>query len=317
MGADSGLNKPFDRFAKQFSDEAPRIFLRVLGIVDANAKLTPLRPETSPPVMMPDYVADTVVDGEKPFIFHVEFQLYYSGQVPDNLTRRAASLALQHNKRVKTVLLLFHPAPAEVPDFHEIDFGETRISHKYQVVRLSELDPTAILESGDIHLLAWAVPMNSTEEQVRWVARVIAASGNEEAIARFLTVGGIRYDRSVLEEMLGGVSMGFLEVLVEGSSIFREAREQAAMEATKVALKQGLKQGLEQGIEQGEERGRAGEARALLRSFLREKFPGLETMPEIDSIASVETIESLLMEIAFRATSASALESAIRQAAER
>ena len=55
----AGINKPFDRILKSFADEAPELFLRLLGLVPAGIKpdIQPLRPETAPPMALPDYVA--------------------------------------------------------------------------------------------------------------------------------------------------------------------------------------------------------------------------------------------------------------------
>jgi hypothetical protein len=35
-GADPGLNKPFDRILKAFAEEAPELFLRLLGIIPSD-----------------------------------------------------------------------------------------------------------------------------------------------------------------------------------------------------------------------------------------------------------------------------------------
>ena len=117
---------------------------------------------------------------------------------------------MQHNIRVKSFLVLLDPkrAPDVVPDFGELEWDDTYIRHKYAVGRVWEMDPGPILKSGDLRFLPWAVLMNTTEEEVRWIASKIARSGDEDLIGRFLTIGSIRYDRSVLEEMLGGPRMG-------------------------------------------------------------------------------------------------------------
>jgi hypothetical protein len=44
------VNKPFDRILKGLAEEAPHLFLRLLGIVPAaGVTLKPLRLETAPP----------------------------------------------------------------------------------------------------------------------------------------------------------------------------------------------------------------------------------------------------------------------------
>ena len=48
------INKRFDRIAKELADEAPMLFLRLLGMIPpgADVSLEPLRPETAPQVVM-------------------------------------------------------------------------------------------------------------------------------------------------------------------------------------------------------------------------------------------------------------------------
>ena len=71
--------------------------------------------------------------------------------------------------------------------------------------------------------------------------------------------------------------MGLVEAIMEGSSLVQEVRERA------------------------EAKGEAKEARRLLRLALADRFPGLEAMPELDRIANVADLESLLLRHAFRA----------------
>src|SRR5579863_1527076 len=136
--------------------------------------------------------------------------------------------------------------------------------------------------------------MNSSDADVRHVARIVAREGDEESISRFLTAGSIRYDREQLEGMLGDSQMPLMEAMIESSWLFREAHEKGTKagleegrkEGLEEGLEQGIEQGLEQGIEQGREVGRITEARRALRIVLKSKFPGLDEMPEIDRVST-------------------------------
>lgn len=154
------------------------------------------------------------------------------------------------------------------------------------MVQAWEVDPAAVLETGDPKMLPWAILMNSSDAQVRQIAVVLREQGDDESIARFLTLGSIRYDRNQLEAMLEGTRMGFVEAIMEGSSLVQEVRDKA--------LKQGVQQGVQQGHQRGVEEGRIEEARRLLRVCLRTRFAGLEAVPEIDAIGSLDAIEALL-----------------------
>lgn len=322
---DPGLNKPFDRILKAFVDEAPEIFLGLLGVIppDAAFQITNLRPETAPAVIMPDFVASLVVDSGEPFIFHVEFLLAYHADVPATMARYGGSLAWQYRRRVMSILVLLRPqgVPDTVPEVGEFAIGETRTTHPFRVVRLWEVDPQPLLETDDWRRLPWSVMMKSSDEEVRRVAGILAREGDEESIGRFLTLGSIRYDRGQLEEMLGALRMGLVEAILEGSSLVREVVDKASKKATAEGTAKGLAEGTAKGLAEGTAKGlaeglaegRTTEARRLLRIALKAKFPGLETAPEIDSIVSTEGLE-LLLETAITSTDRSQIEQALAAA---
>lgn len=131
--AADGLNKPFDRIVKAFADEAPALFLRVTGVAPPGAEvdIQPIRPETAPAVILPDYVAVLSVGGGEPFAFHAEFYLDWATDIPRNMARYGGSLAWQYQRLVISVMLLLRRerAPAEVPDTGEYTIGHTRTTH--------------------------------------------------------------------------------------------------------------------------------------------------------------------------------------------
>jgi hypothetical protein len=124
--------------------------------------------------------------------------------------------------------------------------------------------------------------------------------------------------------------MGFVEAIMEASSLVREAKEKAAEEGRNEGMARGIAegmaegraegkaQGMAQGIETGREVGRAEgrveEARRLLRRALQAKYPGLETMPEIDAITNVGVVELLLIREVLSDNDRNHVERAIRAA---
>jgi hypothetical protein len=168
--------------------------------------------------------------------------------------------------------------------------------HPFRTVRIWELDPTPVLESNNPRLFPWAVVMKSSEVEVREIGAAVESLKDEVTLARFLTLGSIRYDRNRLEDFVGGLRMGFVEAIMEASSLVREAREKAAEEGRKEGREEGRKEGREEGMARGLDVGRVEEARRLLRSALQVKYPRLEAMPEIDAITSVGAVESILID---------------------
>ncbi len=292
---DPGINKPFDRIAKEFAEEAPMVFLRLLGLAPqgSTVALEPLRAETAPHVVMPDYVGLLSIDSQDPSILHVEFFLRYRKDIPGIMARYGGSLAGQYQRPVESLLVLFRKegVPDAVPETGEHAIGKTRILHEFRTVRLWELDPAPVLTAGDPGLLPWALLMNLGREEAARLGAEIARTGSERWIARFLTLGALRYPREELMQMLGGPRMGLVEVIIEGSRLVQE--------------------------EFAEARGRAAEARRLLKLALAKRFPGLETMPELETISSVTVLESLLLDHAMRDPDRDSLEQAILAARHR
>lgn len=270
---DAGINKPIDRILKDCAEEAPQLFLRLLGIVppEVAADIQSLRPESAPAVVMPDYVAVIRTGLADPFIFHAEFQTKYHRDLPRNMARYGGSLAWQYQIPVETVLILLRPrgVPAAIPEVGHYNIGRTRTSHPFRIVRLWEIDPTLVLDTRNPRLLPWALLMKSSGEQVREIAVLVAEQGDEESIGRFFMLGSIRYDRDSLREMLGGGEMGLIRAILDGSSLVQEERDEARAE------------------------GRVDEARRFLRLLLRNNFPELASIPEIDQISTVEALEAL------------------------
>jgi predicted transposase YdaD len=286
----TGINKPFDRILKSFADEAPRLFIRLLGFIPAGVEpdIQPLRPETAPAVVLPDYVAVVRAGPGVPIIFHAEFQSNYHHDVPRDMARYGGSLAWQHQMPVKSVLVMLRPerAPAEIPEVGHYSIGDTHTSHPFKVLRLWEIDPTPVLETNDPKLLPWALLMKATQSQVREIASVVSRQEDDEAVGRFLTLGSLRYDRETLNELLGGRKMGLVRAILDGSKIVQEERDQAAAE--------GLAKGLAEGQAQGQAQGQAAEARRVLRLLLKKHLPELETLTEIDVISNVDALESII-----------------------
>ena len=147
MSDDAGINKPFDR----------------------------IRPETAPPVVLPDYVAlvRTSPEGEQ-VVFHAEFESRYDREIPSQMARYGGSLAWQYQMPVESVLVLLRRegVPAEIPDVGHYRIGATHTLHRYKVVRLWELDPSPVLETGNARLLPWALLMKSDDAQMMGARRM-------------------------------------------------------------------------------------------------------------------------------------------------
>lgn len=160
-----------------------------------------------------------------------------------------------------------------------------------------------MLDDGRPGLLPWALLMNLGREEARRLGAIVSRTDNEQWIWRFLTLGSLRYDKNELQQMLGGRRMGFVEALLEGSSLVQERVQEAKGE------------GLAQGLVKGQTEGELNESRRVLRLALARKHPGLEAMPEVDQITATPQLEALLLDLVFGGADRQTVDQAIRIAA--
>ncbi len=246
------------------------MLLHLLGLVplDAEAEVQPLPTETAPPVRIVDYLAVLIAGLAAPYILHLEFQLDWWADLPRRIARYGASLVLQYERKVVSVVLLLRPdrVPEAIPKVGRYDVEGTFVEHPFLTARIWEIDPAPLLATKDPRLFPWAVLMKCDDETVRGIGRVLAEVGDEESVARYLTLGSLRYDRRQLEEWSGGRGMTLEEAVIEGSWIFQDRLVKTRADGIRDALKR----------------------------CLRGKFPGLETLPELDTIKDSAVLESLI-----------------------
>lgn len=265
------------------------MFLHLMEIVPlgAEVELESLPRETAPPVVMPDSALRVKLPGQRAFIFHTEIERNFRRSKLPSVALYGVGLVTQYRMPVKTTVLLL--GRKGNPDFDhgmaEFSIEGTRLLHPYRLVRLWEMDPAPLLNAADPGLLPWATMMNSTDQEVRKIGKELGGLGNEELLARFYLLAGVRYDRDQLEEMTGERHMGIMEFLWENSSVLVELKDRVAAE------------GKAEGRAEGRAEGKTEEARRLLKSVLATKFPGLEAAPQLAKLDNVKTIELLLIQV--------------------
>lgn len=142
---------------KAFPEEAPRLFLHMVHVLDLNAEATVevLSNETSPPVKIPDFVARVRLPGRDAFLLHTEFEAVWHSRVPPIVARRGASLAWQYDAPVRSIVVVIQRegCPTTLPSEGEYIIGDTRTTHPFETMKIWEMDPGILLESGDCRLM--------------------------------------------------------------------------------------------------------------------------------------------------------------------
>lgn len=281
---ESKVSKSYDRIFKSLAEDDPLGLLYLFCGLDLNAdvEVSALDREVRSPVRMVDHVF-RVKSVTEDWLAHFEAQTHYQSDLPSRLLGYAATLALQYRLPVRTtlVLLVEQNAPRSAPSSHREMCGSLSLSLDYRVIRLWELDSTAVLRAGRPKLLPWVTLMGGPEDVLSEALRQVRDSRDPGLAAQTVILGGLRYDENALVEMLGRNKAMISDEIVMESSY------------SKKLLRQGMEQGLEKGLEKGVLQGRLEEARRNVRKIAQLRFAELVTLPDLDSINDPAVLEEL------------------------
>jgi len=157
------------------------------------------------------------------WITHYGAQARYKSDLPERLIWYATALGIRFRLPLEIVLILLveHHAPAIVPEEYVLALGDLLVSVRYRVVRLWEMDPAPALQAGRVSLLPWVTLMRSSPEALQTAAAKIASAGAARTAAEFVVLGGLRYDKSDLLEMLGRLNDMLSDEIIRESSFYR------------------------------------------------------------------------------------------------
>ncbi len=299
------MPKPYDRLFKTLAEDDPRGLLHLFGSVplELPAEVEPVEREIAPPLLAVDHVY-RVRTTDREWMVHYEAQTRYQADLPERMAWYGVALALRFRLPIEMalVLLVERHAPAAPPSGFHVDLGAVRFDARYRVVRLWELDAGGVLETGRPALLPWIPLMRANLALVEAAAAEIVRRGDRKLAAEFVVLGGLRYDREGLAELLARLRGMLTQEMLEESSYYQ------------MVLEKGMEKGIEKGIQKGIQKGTVAEAQKNLRLILGVRFPGLETIAEIDLIQDARQLEQLLVE-AVTASDRDRLAAAIRSAA--
>ncbi len=317
------MHQPYDRALKQIAARAALGLLELADVLppDSGVTLRPLEREVAGPALRTDQLFAYTAEGME-WIAHFEFESRWSAAMPGRVLRYQAVIKLEYPVcEVNSVVFVLRPAGC--PESAIYGHREGKISPvtgiRYRVVRIWQLDAAKVLSGGDPALLPMAMLMNTTEDQVREIAARV--SGDREAAGQFQALAALRYDKDQIEKILGGNPM-FMKALLKESWAVQEVMEESRVEGQAAGRLEGQAAGrLEgqaagrlEGQAAGQAAGRTDEARALLRRSLAARFPGLDTLPELDLITDARVLEDLLLEHVVGASTREAALEAIQAA---
>jgi predicted transposase YdaD len=149
----------------------------------------------------------------------------------------------------------------------------------YRLVRLWELDAAKWFASERPFLLPYIPLMRGGEQHLTAIAQALSQLPDEDQrkdlSAYFAIMGGLRYDRTVLRQLL---QEALMQIPME------DFRQSSIVQAW-----------LEEGREEGAAKGRAAAVYEMVRRAAARTFPPLQIGSELESITNLEALEDLCL----------------------
>ncbi len=218
-----------------------------------------------------------IEDGTGRAAWLLESKSRWESEATPQLAEYSVALALNFHFQVpiNPVLVLFAPGrqSGTEPDCFHTRAGRVGVEIDFLLVRLWEVDARKVLDSGYHRLLPWVPLLGGGQPELQEAAEKIVATGDKSLASSFCTLGGLRYDKVVLEHMLERLHMFIPKELFDEGPAYIEVRAEGKAE--------------------GQAQGRADAARESLRHLLARKFP--ELLSEAAALDSIQDANRLMV----------------------
>jgi predicted transposase YdaD len=270
--------KPYDQAFKFLAEQDPESLLVLLGAIEpgAPAQIELLPREISVAALLPDqpYLV-TTAEGRR--VVHVEAQTAWEPGIPARMAEYGPLHYFKYRLPVESyVLLLTRRGLPRIPPLRGvIEAGGTRLVTRYELIRVWLVSAQETLQSGRLALLPFVPLMaggpGELEEGAGRLRDVEDERRRREMALHFVMLGGLRYNRLDLLELVGRKGMIPLEQLRE-SSFYQ------------FILDEGRKEGLAATAD-------------MFRLLAGKRFPGIELGPEVEAVGDPEALRGLSHEL--------------------
>ena len=294
---------PYDRVFKSLADTEQRgmLFLFAGVPIDADVEVLQLERELGPPAIFVDHLYEVrAPDGVR--YVHLEFQNKVTPALPGRLLRYAIYRYLCDAAAPLDSILVLpvpHAAATRVPEHAQVKVGRLEMTYGYSVVRLWELDPALIFELNRPALLPLITLARASDRDLERAAEEIVRERNVDLASVFATLGGLRYDRKRLTDLLEKKMIKeFLtpELMRESSflkPLIEEWEKESGEKGEARGEARGLAKGEARGLAKGEARGKVAEAQAFLRGIVAARFPGIAIPAKVETMDDIEKLHAL------------------------
>ena len=212
-------------------------------------------------------------------LLHIEVQTEDSRDkpMPLRVLSYARELLLRHEFPVYSVVLYLSPnAGRSDPGGYSYGNDVFGLQHKYQVIRLADLEGEAFLEAASVGLLPFT-PLMKPPEGINtevWLQRCVEKT--EAAPVDSQTRGTLLFALS----MFGG--------LVHDPSFFEKLITEEIMQESpfyEIVIKRGVEQGVQQGARENSIKN--------IQTVLTERFPQSDVQSVVEALESIQDIDRL------------------------
>ena len=279
--------KPFDQAFKFLAEDDPESLLLLLGVIEAGdeATIELLPREVGMASLFPDQPYLLTRNAEQRII-HVEAQTVWPANMPERTAEYGVLLWLKHRDLPidSYVLLLTSTGlPSDVPTEGVISIGDLRITKGFHLIRLWEFSAAEALAAQREALLPFVPLMQGGKAELELSSQRLTQVQNEprrnEMARHFLMLGGLRYNRFELLELIGRTGMIPLEQLRTSDFyqyILDEGRDEGRAEVREEALES---------------------VADVFRLYAGSRFPDLELGPEVEAVGEVKMLRQLCHEM--------------------
>ena len=241
------MSKRFDAILKHLPEDYPQDWALLAG-VKRLAPVTVVDADVSTVTAAADKVLR--VDEPDPWLLHLEFQASYDATLSQRLLQYNVLLGVRHSLPVRSVAILLRPeADGKSMTGHvrwKLPHGKIYLEFEYNVIRLWQLAPEAILAGGigTLPLLPLTrVARPDLPRLIREMAKRLHREASHADVDSLWTATyvlmGLEYEEGFASQLLQGVRS--MKESVTYQAILKEGREEGREEARRILLALGAK----------------------------------------------------------------------------
>jgi hypothetical protein len=268
-------DKPYDQAFKFLAEQDAESLLVLLGYLHSgeHAEVEVLPRELRAAAILPDQPY-RVLTAREHSIVHVEAQAWFDKSMLTRYGDYGVRSWISYRLPVRCYVLLLtkRGLPKGLRTQGVIDAGDIQIKVRYRLIKVWEISARKALAMNRENLLPFVPLMRGGREELEISAQRLSQVPDEsrrsEMGMHFLMLGGLRYNRLDLMELIGRKSMITLEQL-KASSFYQFIAEEEGLKST----------------------------REMLQMLAAKRFPGLKLVEELDRIHNLDALKRLCLEV--------------------